>query len=71
LGPVAIHGSTSSVKRIPSIHSFDRFAQNISSANAKRFGSDASIYTVLEDSYGNVLNIGRKSRTVNTPLRRA
>ena len=45
--------------------------QGISEANAKRFGSDASIYTVLEDSYGNVLNIGRKSRTVNTPLRRA
>jgi hypothetical protein len=30
----------------------------ISMANAKRFSSDASLYTVLEDKYGDVLNIG-------------
>ena len=45
--------------------------QWISMANAKRFSSDASLYAVLEDKYGNVLNAGRKIRTVGTALRRA
>jgi hypothetical protein len=45
--------------------------QWISTANAKRFSSDASLYTVLEDKYGNVLNIGRKTRTVGTAVSRA
>jgi hypothetical protein len=44
--------------------------QWISMANAKRFSSDASLYTVLEDKYGNVLNAGRKTRTVGTILKR-
>jgi hypothetical protein len=38
--------------------------QWISMANAKRFSSDASLYTVYEDGYGNVLNVGRKTRTI-------
>ncbi|MFT4927539.1 MAG: hypothetical protein ACI8WB_003650 [Phenylobacterium sp.] len=38
--------------------------QWISMENAKRFSSDASLYTVLEDKYGNVLNAGRKTRTL-------
>jgi hypothetical protein len=45
--------------------------QWISMANAKRFSSDASLYTVLEDKYGNVLNLSRKTRTITTALRRA
>ena len=45
--------------------------QWISMANAKRFSSDASLYTVLDDKYGNVLNVGRKTRTVGTALKRA
>jgi hypothetical protein len=45
--------------------------QWISMDNAKRFSSDASLYTVLEDKYGNVLNVGRKTRTINTVLARA
>lgn len=45
--------------------------QWISLENAKRFSSDASLYTVLEDKYGNVLNVGRKTRTVTTALKRA
>lgn len=45
--------------------------QWISAKNAKRFSSDASLYTVLEDKYGNVLNLGRKVRTVTTALKRA
>ncbi|MFT4928089.1 MAG: hypothetical protein ACI8WB_004204 [Phenylobacterium sp.] len=45
--------------------------QWISMENAKRFSSDASLYTVLEDKYGNVLNVGRKTRTVGTALKRA
>ena len=43
----------------------------ISVGNAKRFSSDASLYTVLEDKYGDVLNIGRKTRTISPPLARA
>jgi hypothetical protein len=38
---------------------------------AHRLACDAGIMTVLEDSDGNVLNVGRKSRTVPTRLRRA
>ncbi|NQZ12348.1 MAG: HNH endonuclease, partial [Algicola sp.] len=45
--------------------------QWISMANAKRFSSDASLYTVLEDRYGNVLNLSRKTRTITTALGRA
>ena len=45
--------------------------QWISTANAKRFSSDASLYTVLEDKYGNVLNVGRRTRTVGPVLKRA
>ena len=45
--------------------------QWISSANAKKFSSDASLYAVMEDKYGNVLNVGRKTRTVGTALKRA
>ena len=45
--------------------------QWLCTANAKRFSSDASLYTVLEDKYGNVLNVGRKTRTVGTALKRA
>ncbi len=45
--------------------------QWISKANTKRFSSDASLYTVLEDTYGNVLNLSRKTRTVSTALKRA
>jgi hypothetical protein len=40
-------------------------------ANARRFSSDASLYTVSEDKYGNVLNVGRKTRTVTAALARA
>ncbi|MCJ8268396.1 MAG: HNH endonuclease, partial [Psychrosphaera sp.] len=45
--------------------------QWISTANAIRFSSDASLYTVLEDNYGNVLNVGRRTRTVGPVLKRA
>ena len=45
--------------------------QWISPANTKRFSSDASLYTALEDMYGNVLNLSRKTRTVGTALKRA
>jgi hypothetical protein len=37
----------------------------------RRLACDAGLVTVLEDSEGNVLNIGRKSRTVPSPVRRA
>ncbi len=37
----------------------------------RRLACDAGIVTVLEDTDGNILNIGRKSRTVPSPVRRA
>lgn len=39
--------------------------------NAKRFSSDASILTAYEDEYGNVLNVGRNTRTIPPALARA
>ncbi len=37
----------------------------------KRLLCDCSLVTVLEDSHGKPLDVGRKQRTVSTPLRRA
>jgi hypothetical protein len=37
----------------------------------KRLLCDCSLVTVLEDANGNPLDVGRKQRTVSTPLRRA
>ena len=37
----------------------------------RRLACDAGIVTVLEDSDGNILNVGRKSRVVPSPVRRA
>ncbi len=45
--------------------------QWISLENAKRFSCDASLLTVLEDKDGNVLNLGRKTRTIPPMLSRA
>ncbi len=45
--------------------------QWISLENAKRFSCDASLLTVLEDKDGNVLNLGRNTRTVSPTLKRA
>ena len=38
---------------------------------AKRLSCDASLVTVLEDEKGNVLNIGRRSRTIPPSIKRA
>ncbi len=43
----------------------------LSMKTAKRIGSDASILTVLENKYGEVLNHGRNTRTITGPLKRA
>jgi len=43
----------------------------LSSATARRLACDASLVPVLEDGEGNVLNIGRKTRTIPPALRRA
>ena len=42
----------------------------LSAATAKRLSCDASLLTVLEDDAGQVLNIGRKSRTVPAAIAR-
>ena len=43
----------------------------ISPETAKRLSCDASLVTVLEDDKGNVLNIGRRSRTIPPAIQRA
>ncbi len=43
----------------------------LSPASARRLACDTSLLTVLEDSEGNVLNVGRKTRSVSPALRRA
>jgi len=40
-------------------------------STARRLSCDASLVTVLEDDAGKVLNVGRKSRIVPGPIRRA
>ncbi len=45
--------------------------QWISPATARRLSCDASLTTVLEDENGKVLNIGRRSRTVPSRIRKA
>jgi hypothetical protein len=43
----------------------------IAPQTAKRLCCDASLVTVLEDKHGNVLNVGRRSRTVPANISRA
>ncbi len=43
----------------------------ISAETARRLGCDASLTAVLEDENGQVLNVGRRSRVVPAPIRRA
>jgi len=43
----------------------------LSATTARRLACDASLVPVLEDGEGNVLNVGRKTRTVPPALRRA
>jgi hypothetical protein len=43
----------------------------LSHASARRLACDTALLTVLEDNRGNVLNVGRKTRTVSPALRRA
>jgi hypothetical protein len=43
----------------------------LSPETTRRLACDASLVTVLEDSNGNVLNVGRKTRSVPPSIRRA
>ncbi len=43
----------------------------LSAETARRLGCDASLATVLEDEQGRVLNVGRRTRVVPAPVRRA
>jgi hypothetical protein len=55
-------------------HHPDAWIENgpvLSPATVKRLASDASLVTVLEDNKGNVLNVGRKTRTIPPSIRRA
>ncbi len=43
----------------------------LSPASARRLACDTALTTVLEDSDGNVLNVGRKTRSISPAMRRA
>jgi hypothetical protein len=43
----------------------------LSAETARRLACDASLVTVLEDDAGNVLNVGRRTRTIPPAIRRA
>jgi hypothetical protein len=43
----------------------------LSAETARRLACDAALVTVLEDDAGNVLNVGRKTRTIPPAIRRA
>ena len=47
------------------------FLSPISTETARRLACDASLVTVMEDSAGNVLNVGRKTRSIPPAIRRA
>jgi hypothetical protein len=40
-------------------------------ATVKRLTCDCSVVTIVEDEHGTPLDVGRKKRTVSTPMRRA
>jgi hypothetical protein len=42
----------------------------LSATTARRLACDAALVTVLEDDAGNVLNVGRKTRTIPPAIRR-
>ncbi len=43
----------------------------LAATTARRLACDAALVTVLEDTAGNVLNVGRKTRTIPPAIRRA
>lgn len=49
----------------------DKSQHFLASEVAKRLACDANVSTVLEDDDGNILNIGRKSRTIPRAIRHA
>ena len=48
-----------------------RFAAPLSLETTRRLACDASVVTVLEDGAGNVLDVGRKTRSIPPAIRRA
>jgi hypothetical protein len=49
----------------------DRCHFPLPATTARRLACDAALVTVLEDASGNVLNVGRKTRTIPPAIRRA
>jgi hypothetical protein len=49
----------------------DRYHFPLAATTARRLACDAALVTVLEDATGNVLNVGRGTRTIPPAIRRA
>jgi hypothetical protein len=45
--------------------------QRVSAETSRRLACDASTFEMLHDAHGNTLDIGRKTRVIPTPIRRA
>ena len=66
-----VHINTDASQELPDPHTWLENGPVLSPAVVKRLASEASLVTVLEDGKGNVLNVGRKTRTVPPSIRRA
>jgi hypothetical protein len=64
-------GKNTRSSHFDSIHPPNIDLKCISMKNAKRFGSDASIVAILENKYGDILNLGKKTRTVAGAVKKA
>jgi hypothetical protein len=68
---VIVHVNVDASREITTPLSYLENGPVLSPATVKRLASDASLVTVLKDKDGNVLNVGRKTRTIPPSIRRA
>jgi hypothetical protein len=70
----ALHESDQARHRADTAHCHlenGSFVAPLSLETTRRLACDASVVTVLEDGAGNVLNVGRKTRSIPPAIRRA
>ncbi len=68
---VIVHIDAKVMDKASETHAWLEDGPGICIETARRLACDASMVTVVEDSEGNVLNVGRKTRTVPPSIRRA
>lgn len=68
---VIVHINADASQETPVPHAWLDAGPVLAPATVRQLASEASLVTVLEDAKGNVLNVGRKTRTVPPAIRRA